>query len=78
MGVNSLPKTVSRQRRDQFELGSFFALVQHANHLANEPPHIHHIEVKQYIACGLDSAFGLWYLTSSQHWVHTFVPLSLI
>ena len=35
MGVNCLPKTVTRQRR--FEPGPYCALVQHANHSATEP-----------------------------------------
>ena len=34
MGVNSLPKTVTQQRRDC----DFCALVQRANHVATEPP----------------------------------------
>jgi len=34
MGVNSLPKTVTRQRRDC----AYCACVQHANHSATEPP----------------------------------------
>ena len=40
MGVNSLPKTVTRQRRD-CDLNpdpSVPAWVQHANHSATEPP----------------------------------------
>jgi len=38
--VNSLPKTVTRQRRSRlrFEPGPFCARVQHANHSATEPP----------------------------------------
>ena len=41
MGVNSLPKTVSRQRTSwlRFEPGPFCAWVQHANHSATEPPY---------------------------------------
>jgi len=43
MGVNSLPKTVTRQHRgcDLGEPGPFCARVQHANHSANEPPALH-------------------------------------
>ena len=39
MGVNSLPKTVTRQRRGcDLNPGPFCAWVQHANHSATEPP----------------------------------------
>jgi len=38
MGVNSLPKTVTRQRRGCDLNPSFCARVQHANHSATEPP----------------------------------------
>ena len=39
MGVNSLPKTVTRQRRDcDLNPGPSAPRVQHANHSATEPP----------------------------------------
>ena len=40
MGVNSLPKTVTRRRRDcDLNPGPFCDWVQHANHSATEPPY---------------------------------------
>jgi len=44
MGVNSLPKTVTRQWL-RLEPRPYCALVQHANHLATEPP-LHHYPLK--------------------------------
>ena len=56
MGVNSLPKTVTRQRHGcDLKHGPFCARVQHANHSATEPPDSNSIVLRtiRYIGDGV-------------------------
>jgi len=62
MGVNSLPKTVIRQRRDcDLNPGPSALSVKHANHSATEPPdwvYLHAIKSFQSALCSVKVALS--------------------
>ena len=71
MGVNSLPKTVTRQRLDcDLNTGPFCARVQHANHSATEP----RIQVAQISKSSTLSRFPTFSLLYNEAKRNTCIP----